>query len=131
MKIEPIDRSRLAKTGQEYLYLLDSDADWIARTADDVKQLRTAGEGAFAKLPERDFNAFLSSLEFKGGGVAHGYYRPLMFSLTLSEIFEVFERSGMSQGYARETQEAKCDGGQCTFDFWSFCSSSCGHVKPE
>ena len=69
MKIAAIEQSKLAKTGQEYLDLLASDTDWIARTVDDVRQLRVAGDGAFAKLPEDDFYAFLASLEFKGGGV--------------------------------------------------------------
>jgi hypothetical protein len=129
VKISPIDQSKLAKTGQEYLYLLASDADWIAPTADDVKQLRAAGNNAFAKLPERDFDAFHASLEFKRGGIAHGYYRPLMFSLTLTEVFEVFAYFGMSINYANETQEAKCIAGQCKFEFWSFCTSSCVQAK--
>jgi hypothetical protein len=75
--------------------LLSSKADWIARTADDVRQLRQ--DGPLAKLPEPDFQAFLAGLKFKNGGLAHGYYRPLMSHLALTEIFEVFMRFGMSR----------------------------------
>lgn len=132
MKIAAIERSSLAKTGPEYLDLIASDADWIARTVDDVRQLRVAGEGAFAKLPEDDFNAFLASLEFKGGGVAHGYYKPLMSSLTLEEIFEVFARFGISPEYTLRIHENKCSGGSCVYEFWSFCASNCSaHAKEQ
>jgi hypothetical protein len=125
MKIAPIDKSKLAKSGQEYRELLASRADWIARTADDVRQLRRAENGAFAKLPESDFDAFLGSLVFKGGGVAHGYYKPLMSSLTLTDISEVFQRFGISPEYLSEIQEAECENAVCRFRFWSFCASSC------
>jgi hypothetical protein len=125
MKVATIEPSKLAKTGQQYLDLLGSQADWIARSADDLKQIRAAGDGPLAKLPEKDFYSFLESLEFKRGGVAHGYYKPLMASLTLTEIFEVFERFGLSREYTVRTLEAKCSGGSCEFEFWSFCASNC------
>jgi hypothetical protein len=48
-----------------------------------------------------------------------------MASLTISEVFEVFESFGMERTLTLETLEAKCEGGSCSFDFWSFCSSNC------
>ena len=78
-----------------------------------------------------DFRAFLASLKFEGGGVSTGSYRPLMACLTLTDIFEVFERFGMAREYFNETQEAECVGGRCEFKVWSFCSSTCGHVMTE
>ena len=129
MKIGPIDQSRLAKTGEEYLRLLSGKADWIARTADDVRQLREAGAGPLAKLPEPDFQAFLTRLKFNRGGVAHGYYKPLMASLTLTEIFEVFERFGMSREYALRAGDRECLNGvdeHCETVWDSFCTSACG-----
>jgi hypothetical protein len=133
MRIATIDRSRLAKNDQEYLELVLSDADWIVRTADDVRQLREMGEGPFAKLSEDDFHAFLDGLQFKAGGVSGGYYKPLMSALTLTEIFEVFERFGMSREYALETHDAKCVGGTvCEFEVFHFCPTSvCHHVVKE
>jgi hypothetical protein len=125
MKIAPIDQTKLAKTGDEYLALLASNADWIVRTADDVRLLRWTGKGALAKVPSDDFHAFLGSLEFKRGGVAHGSYRPLMASLTITEIFEVLSYFGMGRGYAIRILEYSCTGGDCSFDFWGFCSSAC------
>ena len=47
MKIEAIDRGRLAKTDQEHLALIASDADWFARSSADVQALRDAKEGSF------------------------------------------------------------------------------------
>ena len=131
MQIGSIDKSMLAKTDDEFLALVDSDADWFARSAEDVRQLREHGYGPLTKLPEADFRAFLASLEFEGGGVSTGYYRPLMACLTLTDIFEVFERFGMAREYFLDNQEAKCVGGTCEFEFWSFCSGTCGHVKTE
>jgi hypothetical protein len=132
MQIAPLDRSKLAESGQEYLELLLSDADWIVRTPADMEQLRQTGQGPFAKLPEADFRAFIAGLEFKAGGVGGGSYKPLMASLALSEVFEVFERFGMSRGYALETHDAKCIGNTCDFAFFSFCPSSvCEHVVKE
>lgn len=128
MKIGAIERPRLAGSGWEYLELLSGGADWIARTADDVRQLRAAKHGPYAKLSDSEFNEFLGRLEFKRGGVASGYYKPLMSSLTLTEIFEVFELFGMSREYFLRTHEYKCEGGGCSFDFWSFCSSACSDV---
>ena len=125
MKILAIDQSNLAKSGEEYLALLASEADWIARTADDVRQLRQGDKGPLAKLSEDDFTAFLASLEFKRGGVAHGYYKPLMAALTITEIFQVFDRFGMNRDYTLSTLEAKCEGAECVFDFWSFCTRNC------
>lgn len=132
MKDAQIDRSRLAKTGQEYLSLLLGDADWIVRTPEDLRQLRGGGNGPLAKLAEDDFQAFVDGLEFKTGGVGGGSYEPLMSSLSLTEIFEVFERFGMSPEYALETHDAKCVGGSCDFAFFSFCPSSvCEHIVKE
>jgi hypothetical protein len=129
MKIGPIDQSKLAKTDQDYLNLLSSKADWIARTADDVKQLRQVGDGPLAKLPESDFHAFLTRLKFNHGGVASGYYKPLMSSLTLTGIFEVFERFGMSREYAFTAFDRECLNGvdeHCETVWDSFCTSACG-----
>jgi hypothetical protein len=69
MKISPIDKSKLATTGREFISLISSDADWFARNKEDVKSLRGAGVGPFAKIPERDFNTFVESLVFKVGGL--------------------------------------------------------------
>ena len=124
MNIAEIEQAKLAKTDQEYLDLVASDADWIARSVDDVRQLRAAKEGPFAKVPDSDFEAFTASLEFKKGGVAHGYYKPLMSSLTITEIFQVFERFGMSRELTPRTLEFACAGGSCSFSFWSFCAST-------
>ena len=129
MRITAIEQSKLAKTGQEYLDLLDSNADWIARSADDVRQLREAEHGAFGKLSQDDFNAFVESLEFARGGVVTGYYKPLMSSLTLTDIFEMFELFGMSREYFSRTLEAKCVDGEWDFAFWRFCASNCPHTK--
>jgi hypothetical protein len=132
MEDAKVDRSQLAKTGQEYLNLLLGDADWIVRTPEDLRQLRAEENGPLAKLAEDDFEAFLGGLEFKAGGVGGGSYERLMSSLSLTEIFEVFERFGMSAEYALETHDAKCVGGSCDFAFFSFCPSSvCEHVVKE
>jgi hypothetical protein len=53
MKVNAIDKSKLAKTGQEYRDLLASDADWIVRSADDLLQFRGAGGNAHARVAER------------------------------------------------------------------------------
>jgi hypothetical protein len=124
MTMSPTDRSKLAKSGQEYRDLVRSDADWIVRSADHLTQLRDSGEDPLTKVPDEDFRAFVESLKFNGGGVAGGYYKPLMASLTVTELFTVMERFGMDRGYALETLEAKC-GPPCSFEFWSFCSSTC------
>ena len=131
-----IDESKLARSGSEYRALVSSGADWIVRSPDDLRQLHSHGIGPLAKLPEYEFEAFLSGVEFKDGGVAHGTYKPLMSTLTISEIFEVFQRFGMHRDYTIRILEAKCvepapgtgGGGDCEFDFWSFCSSMCGIV---
>lgn len=134
MKIERIDNSRLATTGEELRALAASDADWIVRSADDVWQLREAGNNAFAKLPRTDFIAFAESLQFHNGGVVGGCYKPLMSTLMLSEIFEVFAHFGISAGLLacqtdreESCQECYCDTSEmrCKFEFWSFCSSLC------
>jgi len=128
MKIAPIDKSKLARTDKDLIELAASGADWFARTSDDVRQLRTEAGTVFAKLPEPDFRAFLSSLKFKNGGVAGGCYKPLMNTLTLSEIFEAFSHFGMSmQLFADETTDSclECACPDCHFSFWAFCSSLC------
>jgi hypothetical protein len=134
MKIAPIDKSKLARTDKDLIELAASGADWFARTSDDVRQLRTEAGTVFAKLPEPDFRAFLSSLKFKNGGVAGGCYKPLMNTLTLSEIFEAFSHFGMSmQLFADETTDSclECACPDCHFSFWDFCSSLCSSVKAE
>lgn len=129
MEITPIDESRLARTGEEYLELLASNADWIVRTADDVKQLREAKDGAYAKLLEEDFQEFLSSLKFNRGGVVTGYYRPLLTSLTLADMFEVFARFGIGKEYVLRIHENECVGATWKFSFWHFCASNCGAAE--
>lgn len=129
MKIGKLDRSKLAKNGKEFLDLVASDTDEIARTADDVRQLHEAKQGAFAKLSEDEFNEFLASLQFNEKGVVTGSYKPLMSSLALSEVFEVFENFGIDRDYlTNETHDSACVNGQCEFAFFSFCSSLCSTV---
>jgi hypothetical protein len=69
MKNGPIDKAKLAKTDQEYTDLLSSRADWIARTADDVRQLRQAGDCPLAKLPENDFKEFSTTCSLTAAGL--------------------------------------------------------------
>lgn len=131
MNIGPVDKSRLAKTDQELRDLAASESDWFARTADDVKQLREAGDNAFAKLPENEFVAFLESLQFDDNAVVGGSYKPLMYTLTLSEIFEVFAHFGISMElFMRDENESclECKSPDCSFSFWDFCAS---HAKAE
>ena len=108
MQIGWIDKSNLAKTDDEFLELVKSDVDWIERSADDVMQLRQADFGPFGKLPEDDFHEFVESLEFNGGGVVTGSYRPLMSSRSLTELFEVFECFGMSEALFLSGRDHKC-----------------------
>lgn len=123
MKRGPIDKSKLAKTDQEYIDLLASDADWIARTADDVRQLRK--DGPFAKLQESDFQEFLARLQFKNSGLAHASYKPLMASLTLTEIFEAFERFGMGRECFLRSYDLACGEIACHESPFDACFSSC------
>jgi hypothetical protein len=69
MQIGSIDKSKLAKTDDEFLEFLQSAVDWIARSADDVRQFREARYGPFGKPPEDAFREFVASLEFNRGGV--------------------------------------------------------------
>jgi hypothetical protein len=131
MQIGSMDKSKLAKTDDEFLRLVESEVDWIARSADDVRQLREAEFGPFAKLPEDDFRAFLESLEFNRGGVSTGSYRPLMGSLSLTELFEVFECFGMSQELVLEGRDRECTqvgeppAGECRPKRGAFCTVFC------
>jgi hypothetical protein len=131
MQIGSVDKSNLAKTDGEFLELVKSDVDWIARSADDMWQLRDAEFGPFGKLPEDDFREFVASLEFNGGGVSTGSYRPLMRSLSLTELFEVFECFGMHQGLFLGGRDHKCvhleppEGSNCEFTWGYFCTPAC------
>lgn len=128
MNITTIDKSKLARTDKDLLDLAASDADWFARTSDDVRQLRKEPGTVFAKLPEPDFRAFLSTLKFNGGGVAGGCYKPLMNTLTLTEIFEVFNHFGMGMElFVDDSTDSclECACPDCHFSFWDFCTSLC------
>ena len=127
MQIGSIDKSNLATTDDEFKELVKSGVDWFARSADDVRQLRGAQYGPFGKLPEDDFREFVDSLEFNGGGVATGSYKPLMDSLTLTELFEVFECFGMSQELFSSGRDQLCVGhgtenAECVSSQFDFCS---------
>ena len=82
MRVNEVDRSKLAITVEQFRELIASDADWIVRSVDDLWQFRSAGGNAHARASDRDFEEFADSLEFRNGGVSTGYYRPLMASLT-------------------------------------------------
>jgi hypothetical protein len=126
MKIVAIDKSRLAKTIEEYHRLLASEADWIARNADDVRQLRN--KPPFSTVPDRDFEAFVAGLVFGRGGIVGANYRPLMYSLTMSEIYEIFANFGIATDLATRSLEFKAAGTGCSFDFWSICLNE---TKPQ
>ncbi|MGW7142484.1 hypothetical protein [Streptomyces xanthophaeus] len=138
-----IDRSRLARNDREYHDLLASEADWLARTAEDVKRLRVSRRSPLSKLSHEAFTDFLDNLVFHGGGMVAASYKPLM-SLPLTQIFEVFEGFGISRQFLAEEPKQKedcedcgserggCDvhlecrmiaPGVCEFDFWSYCIS--------
>jgi hypothetical protein len=122
MRLAPVDKSKLARNGEEFRALLASDNDWLARSVSDVRQLRDAKDGAFGKLKDDEFEEFVGSLRFNNNGVSTGHYRPLMASLTISDVFEVFERFGMNNELALTTLEEVCENGRCVFSFWDFCS---------
>jgi hypothetical protein len=131
MRLAKVEQSKLARTDQELIELAASDADWFLRSSEDLDQLRAAPDNPISKLSPEDYQAFSEKLIFRNGGVAGGYYKPLMNSLNLPEIVQVFALMGMSMELftSDETtscQECACGGGGCTFDFWSFCSSLCG-----
>ncbi|WP_128933996.1 hypothetical protein [Bradyrhizobium zhanjiangense] len=117
-----IDKSKLANTEEEYRALVNSDANWIARTPEDVRKLRSSQESPLSKLSDADFEAFFTSLTYGNGGISGGSYRPLMGGLTIKEIFDVFASFGMAMKYALDNQEAKCQNGSCVYEWGSFCS---------
>lgn len=119
MNITKIDKTRLAKDIPEYHQLLASEADWVARTADDVRQLRNTPP--FSKLSDKNFEAFVDGLVFGRGGIVGATYKPLMNELTISEIYDAFAHFGISVDLATRTLEYKAVGSGCTFDFWSIC----------
>lgn len=132
MDLFALDKSKLARNAKEYRALVASDAKWIARTPDDVLQLRREKNNPLSEISEQAFKEFTDKLQFKNGGVCSGSYKPLATEIPLSRMFEVFERFGMERSYFLETHEAECMGSQCKFSFWSFCTSSCGTVlSPE
>lgn len=120
---------QLARNGAEYVALLDSDADFVVRSKDDLKALRQSGQSPLSKLKDEDFAAFADSLEFKHGGVAHGRYKPLMSALTMTEIFQVFEHMGMDKSYSIQTWDYSCVGDKgCMLIDGTFCSSACHEI---
>ncbi len=119
MNITKIDKTKLAKEIPEYHQLLVSEADWIARTADDVRQLRNTPP--FSKLSDKNFEAFVDGLVFGRGGIVGATYKPLMSELTISEIYDAFAHFGISVDLATRTLEYKATGSSCSFDFWSIC----------
>jgi hypothetical protein len=127
-----IDRTKLAKNGREHLELLRSDADWIVRAPEDLMQLRSAGEGALAKLPEENFRAFVDGLEFKAGGVCGGNYKPLTY-LEPAQMYEVFEHCGVNREYVEASLGRACVKNRCKSAADGFCFASiCSiHVKGE
>src|ERR1700742_4612385 len=106
--------NQLAKTGDKYLKLVGSKADWIVRSKEDFIALRQSGKGPLSKLSEADFAAFIGSLKFNGGGVAHCNYKPLMSALALREIFQVFGYMGMAPAYVMEVTHYSCIQDICT-----------------
>ena len=59
--------------------------------------------------------------------MAGGCYKPLMYTLTLSEIFDVFAHFGMSMElFTQEDSESclECKSPGCSFSFWDFCAST-------
>jgi hypothetical protein len=117
--------NQLAKTGDEYVKLLGSKADWIVRSKEDFTALRQSGKGPMCKLTEADFAAFIGSLKFNGGGVAHCNYKPLMGTLALTEVFQVFGYMGMAPAYVMEAVEHSCIRDICTDELHSMCASTC------
>jgi len=108
MKIQAIDKSKLAKTDEEYLALISSDADWIARSSDDLQTLRDTKEGPLAKLSEESYYEFVNSLMFSQGGLATANCRPVMNELTLKEVGDLFGRFGIDLGLAADHEGFKC-----------------------
>ena len=126
MNIQQLDKHKLAKTGNDYLQLLSSDADWFARTEDDVQSLSAAKTGPFGKLSQAAFDSFVGGLQFKGGGLGHASYKPLVAELSLSEIFEVFGHFGLSPIHVFDISDKKCASpGTCSSSLFDVCTSSC------
>jgi hypothetical protein len=119
MQTSTIDKSRLAKTVAEYHQLLASEAKWMARTAKDVQQLRNTPP--FSKLSDKDFQAFVDGLVFGRGGIVGASYKPLMNTLTITEIYDAFAHLGISVDLATRTLEFRASGSGCEFSFWSIC----------
>lgn len=122
-----LNKDKLAKTGEEYLLLLSSTEDWIIRSLNDLNKIRH--DAPFLNLSDKDFNDFSESLIFKNGGLAHANYGSLMNSLSLSEIFSVFEHFGMSPSLFVIYLDKICDKtvipNKCKGSPRDICSDAC------
>ena len=126
MNIQNINSSLLAKTNQEYLDLLASNADWFIRSVEDIYNLKTAQIEPFTKLSEVNFEKFVDSLTFSQGGLGHADYQPLMAELSLTEIFSIFAYFGLSPIQVLDYQDKRCSGpSTCSTQNFSICTSSC------
>lgn len=126
MSITEVDKTRLAKTAKEFRELASSSADWIARSPEDLRQLRSSDRrSALARIPLDEFNLFVEGLKFDKGALTCAYYKPLMSSLTLTEIFDVFEHFGMDREFTLRTLEYSCENRKCEFNFWYLCTIAC------
>lgn len=118
-----------ANSDEEFRTLVNSDESWFVRSLDDLNTHRSNPQSPLSELDEDAFHAFAQSLHFHDGGVGGGTYKPLM-TLPLSKIFEIFNAFGISRDLFLRMHEAKCEGGDCHFSFWDFCSSLCIHTEP-
>lgn len=133
MPLTEIDRSRLATTDEAFRKLMQSDADWIARNADDLRTLRARDKkSALARLTPETFEAFVGSCKFSERGIAGGDTGILLRELGVKTALSVFEHFGASPELALGWQEQACVDGVCSWNFWHFCSHvNCVEVVPE
>ncbi len=128
MRVTEVVHSRLADTDEAYRQLLESDADWFVRNADDLRALRTHDKAsALSRLGEEAFAQFVASCKFGKHGIAGGDSGILARELGLKGALSVFHQFGASTELALSWQEQGCDRGTCSYSFWDFCSHTSCH----
>ena len=117
---------RPSSSPEAFRDLCASKEEWLVRSQVDATQLAESEYSPWRGVPKEAVKAFVQTLEFKNGGLAHCNYSSLEPHMTVKDFMTMWEHFGIGRELVMRWADKQCARpGTCTYCNGCVCTSNC------